>query len=64
MGQSQKKMNTKLRTAIASLYKDTRNHVRKENLQLEKLVAEGLKKGRVLGPTLFNIEKKIIKKKK
>lgn len=52
----QRGISNKLEKAIYSLYRNTRNYVRRGNLQSEEFVTkEGLRQGGVLSPTLFNI---------
>ena len=49
-------ISTKLRQAIMSLYRTTRNYVRTDNMESrEFVVKEGLRQGGVLSPLLFNL---------
>lgn len=53
---SKRGINSKLKNAIASIYRRTRNYVRVGGMQSEEfLTKEGLRQGGVLSPTLFNI---------
>ncbi|XP_072400312.1 uncharacterized protein [Diabrotica undecimpunctata] len=51
-----KGVKIKLRQAIMSIYRHTRNRIRTDNMESEEfIVNEGLRQGGVLGPILFNI---------
>ncbi|XP_072377966.1 uncharacterized protein [Diabrotica undecimpunctata] len=51
-----KVVKIKLRQAIMSIYRHTRNRIRTDNMESEEfIVNEGLRQGGVLGPILFNI---------